>query len=212
MCILVLIAVVVCTKLKIVNDLHEHTTNQPKLNEPTLRTSTPLELGMGPEYSSDIASDGPRKRTFDDDDYNPELQRVKKKRIYNSKRSKAVIKANNDKRSKAVIKAVNDERNKKRSKAVRKADNDKQNKKRSKAVRKADNDKQNKKRPLKSDKSGKEYDTSSPFPPTAEQLTFTGKILGNSVAALFAQQGPSPEISYAAVVAEQLRSYTTITN
>ena len=81
LCILVLIAVVVCTKLKIVNDLHEDTTNQPKLNEPTLRTSTPLELGMGPEYSSDIASDGPRKRTFDDDDYDPELQRVKKKII-----------------------------------------------------------------------------------------------------------------------------------
>ena len=61
---------------------------------------------------------------------------------------------------------------------------------------------------MQSDKSGKEYDTSSPFPPTAEQLRFTGKILGNSVAALFAQQTPSPEISYAAVVAEQLRSYT----
>ena len=56
--------------------------------------------------------------------------------------------------------------------------------------------------------SGMEYDTSSPFPPTAEQLRFTGKILGNSVAALFAQQSPSPEMSYAAVVAEQLWSYT----
>ena len=32
--------------------------------------------------------------------------------------------------------------------------------------------------------------------------------MGNSIAALFAQQSPSPEISYAAVVAEQLRSYT----
>ena len=52
------------------------------------------------------------------------------------------------------------------------------------------------------------YDISSPFPPTAEQLTYTGKILENSIAALFAQQSPSPEISYAAVVAEQLRSYT----
>ena len=146
MSILALIAVVACTKLKIVNDLHEHTTNQPKLNEPTLRTSTPLELGMGPEYSSDIASDGPRKRTFDDDDYDLELQRVKKKRIYNSKRSKSVIKANNDKRSKAVIKADNDERNKKRSKAVIKAYNDGGNKKRSKAIIKADNNKRNKKR------------------------------------------------------------------
>ena len=32
--------------------------------------------------------------------------------------------------------------------------------------------------------------------------------MGNSVAALFAQQSPSPEISYAAIVAVQLRSYT----
>ena len=52
-----------------------------------------------------------------------------------------------------------------------------------------------------------EYDISCPFPPTAEQLNFCGKILGNSIAALFAQQSPSPEISYAAVVGEQLRSY-----
>ena len=61
---------------------------------------------------------------------------------------------------------------------------------------------------MQSDKSGKEYDTSSPFPPTTDQLRFTGKMLGNSIAALFAQQSPSPEISYAAVLAEQLRSYT----
>ena len=53
-----------------------------------------------------------------------------------------------------------------------------------------------------------EYDISSPFPPTAEQLTYTGKILENSIAALFAQQSPSPEMSYAVVVAEQLKSYT----
>jgi len=52
------------------------------------------------------------------------------------------------------------------------------------------------------------YDITSPFPPTAQQLSFCGKILGNSIAALFAQQSPSPEISYAAVVAEQLTSYT----
>ena len=139
---------------------------------------------MGPAYSSDMAGDGPRKRTFDGDNYEPGLERVKKRRIYNSRRTKANIKATNEKRSKATIQA--------------------QNKMRSKAARQAEN----KKRPLQSDQSGKEYDTSSPFPPTAEQLTFTGKILGNSVAALFAQQAPSPEISYAAVVAEQLRSYT----
>ena len=68
--------------------------------------------------------------------------------------------------------------------------------------------KQNTKNRLKSDKAGMEYDTSSPFPPTAEQLTFTGRILENSIAALFSQQSPSPEISFAAVVAEQLRSFT----
>ena len=164
----------VCTELHIVNDLYEHSINQAKLNKPTRRTSTHLELGMGPEYSSDIAGDGPRKRTFDGDDYDPELERVRKRRNYNSSRTKAVIKADNDKR------------NPKRSKAIIKAYNDKRNSKRSKAVRKADNDKQNQKRPLKSDMSGKEYDTSSPFPPTADQLSFTGKILGNSIAALFA--------------------------
>ena len=118
----------------------------------------------------------------------------------------------NSKRSKADREADNLTQNPKRSKADRKADNLKQHPKRSKADRKADNLKQYVKQKsstkLKSDISGMEYDTSSPFPPTAEQLTFTGQILGNSVAALFAQQSPSPEISYAAVVGEQLRSYT----
>ena len=144
---------------------------------------------MGPEYSCDMAGDGPRKRTFDDENYDPGLERVKKRRIYNSRRTKADIKASNENRSKAARKAEN----KKRSKAAIKAEN----KKRSKADIKASNEK----RPLNSDTSGKEYDTSSPFPPTAEQLRFTGKILGNSVAALFAQQAPSPELSYAAIVA-----------
>ena len=51
------------------------------------------------------------------------------------------------------------------------------------------------------------YDTSSPFPPTIDQLRFTGQILGNAVAGLFAQQSAAPEISYAVVVAQQLRSY-----
>ena len=194
--------------------------DQAMLIKPTVHTSMPFELGIGPEYSSDIAGDGPRKRTFDGDDYNPELERVKKKRIHNSKRSKTVRKAENAKRSQAVRKAENAKRsqtviktyNDKRSKTVIKAENAKTsqaiikayNDKRSKTDRKAENQT----RPKKSSKSGKEYDTSSPFPPTAEQLRFTGRILENSVAALFAQQSPSPEISYAAVVAEQLRSYT----
>ena len=119
--------------------------DQVKLKKPTLHTSMPLELGMGPEYSSDIAGDGPRKRSFDGDDYNPELERVKKKRIYNSKRSKTAINAENAKRSKTARKAENAERSKtaikaenaKRSKAARKAENAK----RSKTARKAENKK-----------------------------------------------------------------------
>ena len=42
--------------------------DQTKLKKSTLLTSTLFELGMGPEYSSDIAGDGPRKRTFDEDE------------------------------------------------------------------------------------------------------------------------------------------------
>ena len=76
--------------------MHEHKTNKTKLF-PTLRTSTALELGMGPEYSCDIAVDGPKKRTFVDDNYDPELERVKKRRKYNSRRIKADRKAENEK-------------------------------------------------------------------------------------------------------------------
>ena len=49
---------------------------------------------------------------------------------------------------------------------------------------------------------------SSPFPPTEEQVHYCGQILSNSVAALFAMQAPPPEISYAAVVAEELRLFS----
>ena len=42
--------------------------DQTKLKKSTLLTSTLFELGMGPEYSSDMAGDGPRKRTFDEDE------------------------------------------------------------------------------------------------------------------------------------------------
>ena len=52
------------------------------------------------------------------------------------------------------------------------------------------------------------YDLSSPFPPTEKQVKLCGRILSNSIAALYAQQAPPPEISYAAVVAEELASYT----
>ena len=117
---------------------------------------------------------------MDEEEFDPELERSKKRKIWNSRRSKL----------------------------SRKIDNANQHSKRSTDDRRKDNAKQNPKRKLKSDISGMEYDTSSPFPPTVEQLTYTGKILENSIAALFAQQSPSPEISYAVVVAEQLRSYT----
>ena len=102
--------------------------DQTKLKKSTLLTSTLFELGMGPEYPSDIAGDGPRKRTFDDDEYDPKLVRVQQIRRYNAKR----------KRSEADRKADNEKQNPKRSKADRKADNEKQNPKRSKAARKAE--------------------------------------------------------------------------
>ena len=54
----------------------------------------------------------------------------------------------------------------------------------------------------------KEYNVSSPFPPTEEQVHYCGQILSNSVAALFAMQAPPAEIAYAAVVAEELKLYS----
>ena len=62
---LALIAALACTELQIVNDLHQNKIAQTKLIKPAIiRTSTPLELGMGPEYSCDIAGDGPRNTKF----------------------------------------------------------------------------------------------------------------------------------------------------
>ena len=55
---------------------------------------------------------------------------------------------------------------------------------------------------------GKKYYTSSPSPPTEEQVHQCGQILCNSIAALFYQQAPAPEISYAVVVAEELRGFS----
>ena len=178
---------------------------------------------MGQEFSSDIAGDGPRKRILDEHEYDPDQERITKRKTHNARRSKAARQADNlkqhKKRTKADRQADNLKQNKKRTKADRQADNLKQNKKRTEADRQADNLKQHKKRTkadrqaensrrkLKSDISGMEYDTCSPFPPSAEQLNFTGQILGNAIAGLFAQQSPSPDISYAAVVADQLQSY-----
>ena len=53
-----------------------------------------------------------------------------------------------------------------------------------------------------------EYDTSSPFPPTEEQVHQCGQNIGNSIAAFFAQQAPVSEISYALVVAKELRLFS----
>ena len=108
---LALIAAMAYTELQIINNSHEHTTNQAMLYKPIVRSSTPLELGMGnkskvfwldmgTEFSSDIAGDGPRKRRFDEDEYNPNLEKSKKRKIWNARRSKLTIKRENAKRSK----------------------------------------------------------------------------------------------------------------
>ena len=150
----------------------------------------------------------PRKRRFSDDDFNPDKERFKRRKMYNARRSKSSRQIDNKRQNSKRSKAERQTENKNRSKADRQADNKKQHQKRSKADRQADNKKQNPKRKLKTDMSGMAYDTSSPFPPTVEQLNFTGQILDNAIAGLFAQQAPSPEISFANVVAEQLRIYT----
>ena len=101
---LAFIVVMVCTKLQIVNDLQEDKENirslsnltlksrysgyalvykdKTKLEKPTLLSLTQFGFGMGPEFSSDIAGDGPRKRIVVEDDYDPELERIKKKKSY----------------------------------------------------------------------------------------------------------------------------------
>ena len=173
------IAVMAGTELQIVNDLEQDKENiqslstitlksrnsghalvyrdKPKFEKPSLLVLTHFGFGMGPEFSSDIAGDGPRRPIVSEDEYDPELDRIKKR--------KATKKGNNRKRkrSKAERKADNLKQHLKRSKAERKADNLKQHPKRSKAERKAENSK----RKLKSDISGMDYDISSPFPPNS---------------------------------------------
>ena len=179
---------------------------------------TSLLLGMGPEFSSDMTGDGPRKRNTDDEEFDPGQIRRNQRKAHNSRRSKATIKRAHSNRTKADREADNLKQHAKRNKLERVADSLKQHAKRTKLDRQADNLKQNAKRvgktrpdnlgrKMKSDMSGMEYDVSSPFPPTSEQLNFTGQILSNAIAGLFAQQSPSPEMSYAVVVAEQLKTY-----
>ena len=52
-----------------------------KFQKFTLHASSIFGLGMGPEFSSDIAGDGPRKIIFDDDEFDPKLERSKKRKI-----------------------------------------------------------------------------------------------------------------------------------
>ena len=52
-----------------------------KLKEPTSLNLTLFRLGMGPEFASDVAGDGPRKRIDIEDEYDPELERIKKKKL-----------------------------------------------------------------------------------------------------------------------------------
>ena len=97
------IAVMAFTELQNVNDLQQNKENirslsnftlrnrnsghvlvyrdKAKLEKPTLLSLTQFGFGMGPEYSSDIAGDGPKKRIIVEDDFDPEQERIKKKRL-----------------------------------------------------------------------------------------------------------------------------------
>ena len=156
---LAFIAVTMGTELRMLDDLQEHKGNiqslsnlilqsrnsgyaliyrdKTKLKKPTLLNLTLFGVEMGPEFSSDVAGDGPRKRTHSDDEYDPELERIKKKKVTRK------IRNLKRKRSKAERQADNLKQHPKRSKAERQADNLKQNPKRSKAETQADNLKQN---------------------------------------------------------------------
>ena len=146
---LALIAVIAGTDLQIVNDLVQYKENihslsnfthenrnseyalvhrdKAEVKKPTFFRLTIFGFGMGPEFPSDMAGDGPRKTIDDEDDYHPGQERNKRIKTYNLKR----------KRSKAARRADNLKQNPKRSKAARRADNLKQNPKRTKADRKA---------------------------------------------------------------------------
>ena len=63
-----------------------------KIQKPSLLTSTFRELGMGPEFSSDTTGDGPRKSKSNDDEFDPEQDRIMKRKTYNLNRSRLVEK------------------------------------------------------------------------------------------------------------------------
>ena len=101
--VLAFIAVTKGTELHMLDDLQEHKGNiqslsnlilqsrnsgyaliyrdKTKLKKPTLLNLTLFGVGMGPEFSSDVAGDGPRKRIYSDDEYDPEVERIKKKKV-----------------------------------------------------------------------------------------------------------------------------------
>ena len=60
----------------------DHPRNTSKVEKPTILISTIFGLGMGPEFSSDIAGDGPRKRKSHEDEYDPELDKIKNRKIW----------------------------------------------------------------------------------------------------------------------------------
>ena len=137
MCTLAIISVMAGSELQIVYDLEQQRGNihylsnltrqsrnfgyalvhhdNANVTKPRLLPLTLFGFGMGPAFSSDIAGDGPRKRAVADDEYDPELLRIKRRKTYNARRSKASIKSNNLKRSKADRKADNLKQNQKRS-------------------------------------------------------------------------------------------------
>ena len=62
-----------------------------KVKTPTLFSLTLVGFGLGPKFSSDIAGDGPRKRIVADDEYDPELERIKKRKASNLKRKRSKV-------------------------------------------------------------------------------------------------------------------------
>ena len=83
-----------------------------KIQKPSLLTSTLRELAMGPQFSSDMAGDGPRKRIFEEDEWDLNQERYKKRKIWNAMRSKSSRKIENAKRSKDDRKTENAKRSK----------------------------------------------------------------------------------------------------
>ena len=104
---LAFIAVMTGTELQMLNDLQKHEGNiqflsnvilesrysgyalinrdKTNLKKPTSLNLTLFGVGMGPEFSSDAAGDGPRKRLNSEDEYDPELERIKKKKATRKK-------------------------------------------------------------------------------------------------------------------------------